>query len=140
MGEMSRMSREMIQNNLVQWLDDIVTGVKASQRFVQCVSDEEVKKRYESYGRASIMEENSILLHGFKFVVDVLQPEVGYAVRQFWLECHEEAVWVDTPKFAKFFVYKDVYFFDYLDREDYENERSENENLVPLEELPVLNF
>lgn len=134
------MSREMIQNNLVQWLDDIVTGVKASQRFVQCVSDEEVKKHYASYGRVSATEENSVLLHGFNFAVDVLQPEVVYAVRQFWVKYHEEADCADTPKFAKFFVYKDVYFFDYLDREEYENERSENENFVSPEELPVLNF
>ena len=131
---MSDMSLEMIHKNLTDWLDDIVTGVKASQRQIQC-------SPFDDRAVASIGDDNPVLLHGFADVVAVLQPEVHYCVRQFWVDYHNEKDYKHTPKYAKFFNYDGVDFFIYVWSEmEIENACKQGDDSETLENLPVLDF
>lgn len=137
---MDSMSMEMIQNNLVDWLNDIVTGIKATQRFVQCVPTSEVEEHYRSYGRVSTESEHTVLLHGFDFAVNILQPKVFYGRRKFYIDYGHEEEYKHHPPYVKYFVYNHVVFFDYIYKESVENERKQNSNLGAFEELPVVDL
>lgn len=131
---MSDMSLEMIHKNLTDWLDDIVTGVKASQRQIQCRPTDE-------YAYASVGDDNPVLLHGFEYAVEVLQPKIEYCVRDFWVRFHNKEEYKDTPKWAKYFNYDGVDFFTYVYSEkEIENAREQSSDSGTFEELPVLDF